>query len=959
MTIAKRTRAWAAGLLLGMGLAAAAGADGTARFEVTDEVVNPDLQPFTATIATVGNGSSFIEPGSGFEPNVFRNLVYATEDAADRVHAAPKDVSGYDMWRSGAFDGAEIDVFRIENGAFRHVRRDRVAEGGHHASGWIEVTGREVAAPDATRFLWSWGKRFRPGVPYWFTIRAVDAEGRVSAPAAAVSVEKPQAGEKRRRDLPNDTVPLKGPTEETNPALGAPENLAARVTADGVVELTWDPADGPVAGYRVFRSDYPPEAQRGYFFDLAGDGAPIRKGDLVMIRKKFYAASREALASNRIWGASQAQSLAGKRLLNGFSDEAENGRWELRPHDEGTPVAEPGETYLHLSVDRGRKARIGNWTHAGTGQDWYPVLQPGRSYRMEVWLRGASEGPVTFEMDGSFTAPDGRELGIPPVQFQVTPEWRRYQADIVVPGLDRDRRPGRTQLVLKGPAEVDVDNFRLYRADAPWLDLLPEKYDQLAASGMGMLRTHAFIKTGTQSYDLQQLTNPGGVIEGVRGGNTLPQTLALMAQAGVDPWLQVEMHFSREEWLGLAEYLAAPYDPATDSPETKPWAAKRRAQGHPAPWIDDFDEVWFEISNETWNPIFAPWVFNPMRDAATGERYSAGAVYGLYQEYVLGILRQSPYWPALEEKLVPVLGGRNGAGYGMEAARVSPSSDYLTYAAYVGGWDEAEGPTKPSPPSFFSMLTHVNQAAIPRARQQEVETAELAAARGRPLRLGTYEAGPGYALRGAEGKLTEAESTGQEKVKKSLAAGTATLDSFLARAVHGFRSQNFFLFEDGIRWSSHARWEDGGHAYPSWAWLAFFNNELRGDLLGVETVAVPTADLEKGRRRRPVDDAPLVAAYATRGDDRLSVILVSRKIPGQPGSGEDGRTAVTVDLPIEGAERLTVHRMSGDYDDDNVAAETVRLEAETLEVPATLPRLEVPVLEPGETLVYVFDGLRE
>ena len=81
------------------------------------------------------------------------------------------------------------------------------------------------------------------------------------------------------------------------------------------------------------------------------------------------------------------------------------------------------------------------------------------------------------------------------------------------------------------------------------------------------------------------------------------------------PWLQVEPHFSPAEWQGLVEYLAAPYVPGVDTPVKKPWAYKRHQQGQTAPWTDRFQQIDFEIGNETWNSLFRPWVFDDMTDA--------------------------------------------------------------------------------------------------------------------------------------------------------------------------------------------------------------------------------------------------------------------------------------------------------------------------------------------------------
>ena len=163
------------------------------------------------------------------------------------------------------------------------------------------------------------------------------------------------------------------------------------------------------------------------------------------------------------------------------------------------------------------------------------------------------------------------------------------------------------------------------------------------------------------------------VISGTQKLNTLPQILRVMRKAGVRPWLQIEFHLAPQDWLALVEYLAAPYDPQADTPAAKPWAYKRYAQGQARPWVDEFDRIYFELSNETWNRMFYPWVFDAMTDAATGKSYTPGQVYGLFQEHVIASLRSSPYWrqAGLDAKVQFVLGGWAGQSYGAEAASVS------------------------------------------------------------------------------------------------------------------------------------------------------------------------------------------------------------------------------------------------------------------------------------------------
>ena len=75
---------------------AQSGTTDDAHFVVTDTIVNPDLQPFTATIGSVGNGHR-LSVDSGFEPRVFRTMMQATMSAPDRIVAPPSAISQYEL----------------------------------------------------------------------------------------------------------------------------------------------------------------------------------------------------------------------------------------------------------------------------------------------------------------------------------------------------------------------------------------------------------------------------------------------------------------------------------------------------------------------------------------------------------------------------------------------------------------------------------------------------------------------------------------------------------------------------------------------------------------------------------------------------------------------------------------------------------------------------------------------
>lgn len=917
-----------------------ASAQSEARFHITDKVVAPRAEAFTATIGSIGNGSS-LTPGGGFEPVILRNMFLATGGDAKRILADPAILSNWDSWTDGTFDGADVDILRIENGRFIRVRSDQITPDGYHASGWGVLNRGKPVPASQTTFLTGWDRFNRQGVPYHYTVRAMDETGRLSPAAPSVAVTSPIDPGATPATPSLDIAPR----PEDAASLAAPAGLTAQLLrGDGIARLTWQPVPG-AAGYVIYRADKPEDQQEGHFIDLAGDGASVKSGDLVILRRRLTEIDRSRLASNRTWGASQARNWFMPRGLTSFSDEKGTPPWHLAAHEADTPVEDAGETFLRVDLPGGMPMSLGDYNHAGTGQMWYDVLDPARTYRFEVWLRGSATATASFGMDGPY---GGKAVTGLPAPMTLSPEWQKHSVEFRVPAVRGGSQAGRMLLTLGGKGQVDVDNIRIFRADAPYLAVLPEDAEAAKDFAPSSLRTHAFIKTGYRTYDLAQLTDPGG-LSSVPGANTLPQTLSAIGSVGTMPWLQIEPHLSPEEWRGLAEYLAAPADAG-------PWAAKRAAQGQIAPWTDVFDRIHLEIGNETWNRIFEPWIFSEMQDAATGQTYNSGEVYGLYQEYVLSILEESPAWDALAPHLIPVLGGWTNRSYGFDAARMSPRSRLLAHADYIGGWDRGEGPVSPTTEGFASVLAHTPQETAANVHKTR-ELLNALPERPVPLQVGTYESGPGYALNGLNGSsVTAQQAADQEKVMKSVAAGTATLDAFLTRMRNGDAIQNFFTFDRGDYWKSHAQWFNGGQPYPSWAWLSLTNNALMGEMLEVSTDVVPRRDLPAIARRKPVAGAALVDVHALRQGDRLSVIVLSRLLPDMP-AGQDGHATVEVTLPISHAQRLTRHSMTGTYETNNINAEEARIVTEDLPLPAAPSQLRVDDLPPGAVLVYVFDGV--
>lgn len=953
-------------------VAGRASAEQGALFTVTQTVINPGLEGFTATVDNIGNVAGR-GVGSAFEPPQWRDKFMVTEGHATAVIASDADISAQDRLREGFLDGADVMVFRVVNRKMTLVRRDKVKENGHAASGWRSSLGSStLIAPSSTRMQGGFEDWNRPDTDYWFAVSAVDTDGRESAPSTAVQFKR--RAKPGKSSAQNQTVTIKK-TAKTPRGVAPPPPTGLRVREDrqsGDAVLQWDAVNHPkLAGYRIWRSDYDPTNHRGFRIELAStdpSAEPLLAGDMVIVHKAILHPSRKQLLSNRVFDSHHKKDIQFSAAPDFFPDEDPAIQWRLEPHDAQTPVEDAGQTALRIELQGDKKHRYERYAFGDTQQSsrWWPVLNPAKEYVVEIWLRqqGMQNPKVQFAVEGPYR----REMK--PIEFEVGKDWRKHTATFRVPRLLDTAGPvGTMALSFQGPGTLWMDNYRVYEKGTPYLQLLPADEEALRTSAMTALRSHQFIKTFRSSYNMDQLTNPAGVINST-GGNTLPQFFTILERLNLRPWLQIEFFMTPEEWLGFVEYLAAPFDPDVDSAENKPWAAKRVAQGRQAPWVDSFERIFFEISNETWNGLFSPWTFQAMRDAKTQKTLDRGTVYGLFQEWVIDQLQASPYWSTeLAQKFEFVIGGwaiqAGESGYGARAVAASPRSRHMTIAAYNGGWDEGEGPATVNRDSFQRILMHAPQSAAPRARQHGATQARHLKG-GLNYRLGVYEAGPGYAMSGLnnQAKMTPEEVEEQAKAMKSLAAGTATLDSFLTKAQHGFEMNNFFTWSRSRNhWHSHATWQDGGQAYPSWMAVSLFNRHATGDLLRVDSRSVPTMDMPKFKRRDAASNLPLIATYASRKADRLSVFVISRRLASGPG--DDGATPVRLDLPVRSAKKLTLYRMTGDPTAHNLYDEQVKVEELALASDWTGSSLEVGPTTGGLTggmpqasvYLYVFEAV--
>ncbi len=592
-----------------------------------------------------------------------------------------------------------------------------------------------------------------------------------------------------------------------------------------------------------------------------------------------------------------------------------------------------------------RQARFSSPEQYGA---FYPRLIEGRRYRIEAWLRqsGIPDGSVRIFLTQHYQSVSNR--------FEVGPEWRKHQFTFVAPPT-----PPRTEGISEvcfgftGPGTLWADNLFLYEDD----DLDPATYpvfspDAEAEAAMasfqpGPIRLWAGQANNTWGTSLESLvalnplrpnawhTDQGKVPP--EFAFPLPVALPLVERVGGTPWIIISPAFDESEWLGLIEYLAAPFDPSVDSAAEKPWAALRHGQGRIAPWTEAFDRIRIEFANEAWNYLFQ---FS----------FPTGDLTGQFASHFFQVARSSPWFPAAADRIDFIVNGwilqTDAGGYGHAAAQRSPEARFSDITAYLSGWELGSNFGSNVTDVAFQDMLLFPAGWLRHFVDRQVATRDtLAAATDRDYRLAVYEGGPGYPLPGPGSEFHPVA----EIYGKSLAGGTATLDAFLYNSSQRIDPQAFFGLEAGPNWTSHTNTGSSWRAHPVWQALELRNQQARGDLLNVAmlrapTVAIPSSDLE-GNAVPAFPNTPLLSAYAFREGERYSVFLLSRSLT--------GHIPVTLHLPFTNATQVTRHLLTGDPRTNNLSGPALSVSH------ASLPDFQPGTpfnLPPGSVALLVFEN---
>jgi hypothetical protein len=635
------------------------------------------------------------------------------------------------------------------------------------------------------------------------------------------------------------------------------------------------------------------------------------------------------------------------------------------PIPEAFQTEDPGDSCLRIEATDGAEVTAGQYAYYKytTTDLWYSQLRPGAPYRVEVWMRQdglGDDGHVRFAFHGSTDYAVANQTD----PWTVTGEWKKYAYDFIAPDYPEEGGIIAHTLKFTGPGTLYMDNWTIYRNDevhgyepfGPGENSIKTFLDSSSSVGQKPVARFYPLQYSNSSIesmlgefgDSKYNVNSGRIIG--FSGATIAQSMRWAYATGdtpddrVVPWITVSEEYTEIELKALTEYLGVPYDPATDTPESRPYAYRRYLQrdGNGTPWTEEFREIVVEYGNETWHQGSGGYGWDGF--SQPGYIHHGGREYGLFTQYMFGEqVASMPEWEEydLGSKIKIALGANYSANpdgltsYGEQAMQYNTVASYLGHANYVGPkWETGDvGLTSFNDHGVQETLVGsvTNSTANQLIRTAaEARSTLISEGRSPEYRLTAYEGGPsGYWSNRSKPEIDELYG-------KSLAMGVSALDAWLYSSYNGYGHQAFLGLGGGMWWNSHSPAEEGGlRPQPGWLALMMRNLYAKGDTMVSATVNTYPTYLRNGAL------VPLVSSYAMRDDEgTYSVFLLSKKLDGYHDDVTfgDGSTPVTLHLPFGSMPtRITLHKLTAsdgspaDPRDNNRFEENVVITSEDID----------------------------
>jgi len=645
-----------------------------------------------------------------------------------------------------------------------------------------------------------------------------------------------------------------------------------------------------------------------------------------------------------------------------------------------------GHGALELTPDGG-VGQLWNKLFCGQGSkeaSWYGALESGLKYRYEAWAKvdGAAAGSLTLgfgteKADGLSAGYYGNKIQ---KQFRLTNQWQRVGFEFSAPATPAEGPIEGAVLRYEGEGKLLLDNVKLQPvyapgdADKPFV-IYKRTFNELMSTQpttgrKGALRIWAGLNDG-RIEDLCSWTpgskvSPNGTIR-VESNDavTLPKALTIAQATGESPetrmvpWIIIQVMSSEDDYRRLVEYLSAPYDASTDTPQSKPMAYQRSLQrGNGRPWTADFRQIIIEFGNENWhNRLNENWVGM----GRYGAVHQAGTEYGLWAKYMTEQMQKSPYWDA--GKLKICLGGNYTAvvnadgsltGYGQEAAIAAGGANFYNgHATYVGPrWETGDHSQTTIDDNGVQKTLLSYRVRLIDEWTAQAKAQERLVQMGPKSEMVAYEGGPsGFGLKA---KTPEEDRAG-EYYGKSNAMGTAAADALLDAWRLGWTYQCYFNFGQGRWWNSHTSFGNGFRPSPGFLWETLINENMANmDMVNVSVTGSPTTRVDVPPKKNAKGKTPesvtveFLQAHAMHDARRTSVAVMNLDLQKEH--------VFSIQIPSTHVRRISLYTLTGETRDSNLDASKVKIETKQLDTASLKNGSLTARLDAGKGAIYVFEN---
>lgn len=740
---------------------------------------NDAWEGLAVTIEGRNNGS--VLGGSISQPATLYRTFQATSGGTTSITGSASQMTRFGILAGPALIGASLRVLRVINGALQDIRTATVT--GANTDSWSRLGDEQPITSTSYQFRFDSFNRLSN--TYRFGVARIGSDGRIG-PVSTVDVT-----------VAGPTYTTVAPTAPTTTgsnraitgrdgALPAITGLVAVVRGGTThnIDLSWNSAG--TNEYVVFINwDGTADRLDSEATLTFASGPAILATDLLILKSLPFVAPTPNFFGNRTVGAGDILSFIPETIMRvNYTNEPGLPTWQYVAY--GGAIPKPDitwpEYYLQLNGTASTAAQAERFFHAGTLQNFYPVLVPGRTYRFEFVACASSPINARFTVDPS-------SLVDQTVALTTTPQT--YTFDFTVSSTLTSVDPHRWRFTAQtNNVSLRILSMRFWDTSIDY-GLMPVPLP----AGIDV-RDHNLVKP-PQIPSFDTMTSRPGFHS--KSTWSLVSLLQNCREFGCNPHFQVEWLFEDQVYSDIITFLCAP------ASSGEPLALKREALGYGPVHLEFARWIW-EDGNERWNPIM--WaMFASATDSVTAQVYGQGEICAMFSAKRRAAMVANPYWPTSNPPVELSGGWIVGTSFSVTASDF-PGADYSSVALYTAGWDVnnvllADNARRWSEMLAIAQDTHTNWL-----------TSLQAALGGTGRRLAVYEAGPGYQLSGLNGAtVTPADEVAQEAMCKSIGGTTAVMSSVAIAATLGVGPYNFFTWGPGGYWSAAKRPSEGGSLY--------------------------------------------------------------------------------------------------------------------------------------------------